>query len=1259
MDTDVPQLALVKEEAPEEQSAGVDQQDPEHLHIKEEQEELWTSLEGEHLCLKEETEAVGFPVTAVSIKSEDDEEKPLVSQLHQQQIEDRDVPTSSSAGQMAAETGGGAGTSRNPDLNPHEQTSDSSETEVSGDDEDDDDGVNQDSELSDSGSETGDEDDDWNESRSSESDGIDSASVNGMSRREKKKITISKVTQDIPLSIKKMEPERKRKVSAVWDHFDLLTANKVKCRICSAELSFTNKSTSSLLRHYRVKHENEEEANTPRTATESRNIALDQADLNFIIKDCQPLSIVESEGVRGFLDPSYALPTRQTVKGTMAKKHAEELEQVKRGVQQAVAMPRKTVCQAANVDTCSSSPDNCPKDCNHDLVPDEMSSLQKCLACGGPFAPLKWSGVRCKVCNQPWHKKCFVRKNEKVAEHLLLVCSEQSSNEVISSEEEYVPDSTADSDRSLDDISKPPIISLKRLQNSEASTSKSRSKKKRHYQEDYLEGDRERDSEAAESLTKDGISTGLHERSEVTAKERNPDAVANISARVEDSSDTPSSLKNKTYCYICGKLQTKFTRHLQTHEKTHADVARVLSLPKKSKDRMKMLTKLRNKGNHSHNSEVLASGIGSLKLRRTAKTNYEGRDYIHCMYCQALYLRRDLWRHVRKCSSKPVEANSEVGRKKVLSLASMNESARCQQISPGVWKILTGMKDDEISSTVRSDLSILQLAQFFFNKHGQDPTKYDYIHQRLRECGRLLLMLRKDFSIHTFEDAVRPANFDVVISAVKKVSGYDEEKRCYHTPSLALKLGHSLQKVNDILHCRAQLTQHSTLIKSTQSFKTLFAKKWSELLSHTALTTLNERHFNKPSTLPFTEDVQRLHRHLEKKTELALKEFKEHSSPKSYSELCKATMANVILCNRRRGGEISKMTLNGFQERDTSPLHKDVAFGLTKFELHLCQHFSRVELRGKKGRKVAVLLSPDMVNNITLLMEKREDCGVMAENLFLFARPHCLTPFRGQDCLRLYASECGAENPELLRSTQLRKHVATLSQILNLKNHELDQVANFLGHDIRVHREYYRLPEATTQLAKISKLLIAMEKGSLKSFQGKTLEEIEIEDNLQMMDSSAESEADAESEVDAAVEVDADSEVQGNPSHLQTGSAEMKQTAKPLVEPTAQSKKSKGKESKRKLRKDPEPGRNKTTNKQFVSLENARRAKKNPWSPMEVAAVLRHFNEHIKKGKLATMIECQQCKKAEDPTLAGRSTQHIRDFVRNRGLTLKKKESPG
>ncbi|KAL7846072.1 hypothetical protein AOLI_G00242640 [Acnodon oligacanthus] len=98
-----------------------------------------------------------------------------------------------------------------------------------------------------------------------------------------------------------------------------------------------------------------------------------------------------------------------------------------------------------------------------------------------------------------------------------------------------------------------------------------------------------------------------------------------------------------------------------------------------------------------------------------------------------------------------------------------------------------------------------------------------------------------------------------VIEAVKKVSGYDEEKNCYQTPSLALKLGHTLQKVCEIIHCRALMAEDEELIKSTETFKKLYTTKWSEMISHTALSPLNEAKFNKPSTLPFTHDVQLLH----------------------------------------------------------------------------------------------------------------------------------------------------------------------------------------------------------------------------------------------------------------------------------------------------------------------------------------------------------------------------------------------------------------
>ncbi|KAG5883958.1 hypothetical protein JTB14_031783 [Gonioctena quinquepunctata] len=67
-----------------------------------------------------------------------------------------------------------------------------------------------------------------------------------------------------------------------------------------------------------------------------------------------------------------------------------------------------------------------------------------------------------------------------------------------------------------------------------------------------------------------------------------------------------------------------------------------------------------------------------------------------------------------------------------------------------------------------------------------------------------------------------------------------------------------------------------------------------------------------------------------------------------------------------------------------------------------------------------------------------------------------------------------------------------MTQLLNLKDHELDSLAKFMGHDIRVHREYYRLSDETTQLAKISKLLISLDKGDFNRLKGKNLDEIDF-----------------------------------------------------------------------------------------------------------------------------------------------------------------------
>lgn len=246
-----------------------------------------------------------------------------------------------------------------------------------------------------------------------------------------------------------------------------------------------------------------------------------------------------------------------------------------------------------------------------------------------------------------------------------------------------------------------------------------------------------------------------------------------------------------------------------------------------------------------------------------------------------------------------------------------------------------------------------------------------------------------------------------------------------------------------------------------------------------AIQTLKEGKWNTPQLLPFTEDVKNIHMYLDK----CRQEYQgslEDDPSKNWSKLANLTLCEVILFHRRREGEVSKMRLSAFTLWDTSEVHSDLALGLSELEQKLCQHFQRIEIGGKRNKKVPILRTPDMLFSMEALVAHRRNCGVPDENPFFFSRPEAETHLRGSDAIRQMARERVAKHPETLSSTKLRKHVSTLSTVLNLKDSEMDILANFLGHDIRVHRQYYRLPEGTLQLAKVSKVLMALEQGGLQ-----------------------------------------------------------------------------------------------------------------------------------------------------------------------------------
>lgn len=120
----------------------------------------------------------------------------------------------------------------------------------------------------------------------------------------------------------------------------------------------------------------------------------------------------------------------------------------------------------------------------------------------------------------------------------------------------------------------------------------------------------------------------------------------------------------------------------------------------------------------------------------------------------------------------------------------------------------------------------------------------------------------------------------------------------------------------------------------------------------------------------------------------------------------------------------------------------------------------------------------------------------------MFAKPGSESTLCGYKVLKKYATACGAQNPTAITTTKLRKHLATLTQMFNLKESDIEQLANFMGHTQAVHRQNYRLPDDVYQTAKLSKLLLLMESGKADSFKGKCLDDINLDLEQDLLENS-------------------------------------------------------------------------------------------------------------------------------------------------------------
>ncbi|XP_055362652.1 uncharacterized protein LOC121202050 isoform X6 [Betta splendens] len=712
----------------------------------------------------------------------------------------------------------------------------------------------------------------------------------------------------------------------------------------------------------------------------------------------------------------------------------------------------------------------------------------------------------------------------------------------------------------------------------------------------------------------------------------------------------------KQYCLYCKSGYIKMARHWERAHHNKPDVALALSFPKGSKERRLHLEHVRNRGNFAHNVEVLNTGTGKLVSRKQPKKDCSGKDFLHCVYCHGLFTKKVLWRHRKICKFN-TGVEQKLGKTRIQALCAL-----AVKPPPGVreevWKLLNKMVQDEVYHAVKADSMIMEFGEHLCNRFGHDVAKHEYIRQKMRELGRLLICSKKITSLKTIQEHVKPSNFMHVIRSVKHLAGHDGETNTYKCPSLALKIGYTLSKISMLVESQANVQGNKSAAKEACAFRQIYESRWHEMISAASLRTLQESKWNSPLLLPFTKDVQTLHSYLDQKQKQYLDELSKESSSQMWTQLTKVTLTQVILFNRRRAGEVSHMSLSAYLCKNRSNPQEDMNEALSDLEKKLCQHFRRIEIRGKRGRKVPVLLTPAMQTTIDLLVSKRKDCGVLQENPYLFARPCAMTCYRGSDCLRHFAKVCGAKTPETLTSTKLRKQTATLSQVLNLSNTELDQLAGFLGHDIRIHRQFYRLPEGTLQLAKISKVLLALEQGRMTEFKGKSLDDIIINPEENAHEDS-DNEAASESEPQENVDED-------NDSGAACGSGS--QESVDVLDDSINGAACKSQECLVKCNQT-EDGKATLTDVSDSAPHQSFMAttykspkqigrqvfKRRKWENEEVQAVERHLMHFITSCRVPGKLEIDKCLGVENVALKDRDWLSIKFYVKNRITALKRK----
>ncbi|XP_023686521.1 uncharacterized protein [Paramormyrops kingsleyae] len=410
----------------------------------------------------------------------------------------------------------------------------------------------------------------------------------------------------------------------------------------------------------------------------------------------------------------------------------------------------------------------------------------------------------------------------------------------------------------------------------------------------------------------------------------------------------------------------------------------------------------------------------------------------------------------------------------------------------------------------------------------------------------------------------------------------------------------------------------------------------------------------RPHMLPLLSSLSALVLYLRRLQHSAfLSLMRSPQSAEAWRLLCHSSLALLILYNRRRECEASKLTLEEYRLRTrpqgpasappgAPPALTPLEASLSPFERQVLPHLPRVGVQGKRGRVQPLILPPHSEPCLELLLQTRPGVGVDPQNPYMFARPYHspATPLRGTDLLRSLARASGTRNPRALTQTRLRRQVAILTQLLLLAEGDggteggeapCRRLENFLQKEYHVTQSCAGIGQDPGLMGRVARVVLCGERDGVL-FRGMSLHHICLE--LDVMSGNSADSFSEESEGERTAGKDKE-------GRAKKGGASSRSPRQKKVGGNPASS-------------GPTPPTRKRSSGQ--STPGKRGVLKRPWSEAERAAVEAHLTRNIMELRVPAKADCERCLQ-HCPLLVSnrRDWRAIKFYCHNRIQLLKKK----